>query len=257
MGNPTPRADPMNTPAQPACLNLTVPARSEQVPFLFYPASRGHILSIFEGRTYPILRDIGPVATIVDIGANVGAASVMLAAHYPDADIHAFEPGPAAAVLLTRNVATFPRLFVHPFGLGAKSLQQRLYRSRWDPMSASVLESAENSDGFDMIQIEQATTAITSLGITSIDVLKIDTEGCEVPILIDLAILVPTIKVIYLEFHSERDRLRIDERLTESHILAFASVHRPHRGDVCYVRRDTPFARGHDAMAIEENSCSH
>lgn len=243
----------MNTPDEPVYLTLTLPSRPETVPFLHYPASRAHILGIFEGRTYPIVKDVGLVSTIVDIGANVGAASVMLATHYPDADVHAFEPGPAAAALLARNVAAFPRITVYPFGLGADRGQQRLYRSRWDPMSASILESAENRDEFDVIEIHRAATMVESLGIAAIDVLKIDTEGCEVLILTELAAVVSAIKVIYLEFHSERDRLRIDERLKATHVLAFASVRHPHRGDVCYAHRDTPFARRHDALAIGGN----
>lgn len=241
----------MSTSSEPACLTLNLPSRTEAVPFFHFPASRGHILGIFEGRTYPIVRDIGPVGTIVDIGANVGAASVMLSAHYPQADIHAFEPGPATAALLARNAAPFPRIRVHAHGLGGDDGHLRLYRSRWDPMSASVLPSAENTDGFDVVEIRRAAPALTACGIVAVDVLKIDTEGCEVPILTDLAAVVPATKVIYLEFHSERDRLRIDERLAGTHILAFASVRHPHRGDVCYVHRDTPFARRHEPLAID------
>jgi FkbM family methyltransferase len=240
----------MNTPVEPVCLTLNVPSRAEAVPFFHYPASRGHILGIFEGRTYPIVKDIGPVATIVDIGANVGAASVMLSAHYPDADVHAFEPGPETAALLARNATAFPRIRVHAHGLGPSDGLLRLYRSRWDPMSASVLPSAENTDGFDVVEIRRAGPALAACGIAAIDVLKIDTEGCEVPILGELAAFVPAAKVIYLEFHSERDRLRIDQRLAPTHVLAFASVRHPHRGDVCYVHRDTPFARRHEPLAI-------
>jgi FkbM family methyltransferase len=241
----------MNTPVEPVCVTLNVPSRAEAVPFFHYPASRGHILGIFEGRTYPIVKDIGPVATIVDIGANVGAASVMLAAHYPDADVHAFEPGPATAALLARNAAGFPRIRVHAHGLGPSDGHLRLYRSRWDPMSASVLPSAENTDGFDVVEIRRAGPALAACGIAAVDVLKIDTEGCELPILEELAAFVPAAKVIYLEFHSEADRLRIDQRLAATHVLAFASVRHPHRGDVCYVHRDTPFARRHEPLAIE------
>jgi FkbM family methyltransferase len=240
----------MNTPAEPVTLNLNVPQRAGPLPFLHYPASREHIVGIFEGRTYPIVRDIGPVTVIVDIGANVGAASVMLAAHHTDAVVHAFEPGPAAAALLVRNVAPFPKVRVHPFGLGLEDGRQQLYRSRWDPMSASVLASAENTDACDMIEIRQASKTLDSLGIASIDVLKIDTEGCELPILADIASSIPGIKVIYLEFHSEHDRLRIDDLLSTTHILAFATVRHPHRGDLCYVHRDTLFARRHEALAI-------
>jgi len=232
------------------CLSLTVPCRSEPVPFYHYAASRGHILGIFQGRTYPILSDIGKVSTIVDIGANVGAASVMLAAHHPAAVIHAFEPGPDASAILIRNTATFPRVHVHPFGLGGEDRQQRLYRSQWDPMSASIRASAENSDSFDLIEIRNAAQALGAAGVTSIDILKIDTEGCEVSILSELFEYVARVKVLYLEYHSETDRRRIDALLAPTHTLAFAAVPHPHRGDVCYLHRDTDCSRRYEHVAI-------
>lgn len=240
----------MTQPGEPLCLNLTVPSRAEPVPFFHYAASRPHIIGIFEGRTYPPIPDVGTVATIVDIGANVGAASIMLAAQHPHAAVHAYEPGPGARALLVRNAATFPQIRVHPFGLGNGNRQHRLYRSRWDPMSASVLQSAENTDEFDLIEIRQAGPALEAACVSSVDILKIDTEGCELPILRELAQVVPEVKILYLEYHSDADRREIDRLLTPTHVLAFASVAHPHRGDVCYVQRNTEYARRHDHFAI-------
>lgn len=241
----------MNAATEPACIHLNYPTRAEPVPFHYFPASRQHVLDILQGRTYPIVPDIGPVATIVDIGANVGSASLMFAGFYPQAEIHAFEPGPAALALLRRNVAGFANIRVHAHGLDAKAGQLRLYRSQWDPMSASVLASAENTSAFDLVEIRQAASALSDCGIGRIDVLKIDTEGCEVPILADLSRLVAATKVIYLEYHSERDRLAIDQQLSATHLLARAAIRHPHRGDLCYVHRDTDFARGYEALVIE------
>lgn len=57
-----------------------------------------------------------------------------------------------------------------------------------------------------MIEIRQASKTLDSLGIAAIDVLKIDTEGCELPILADRASVIPAIKLIDLEFRSKHDR---------------------------------------------------
>lgn len=241
----------MTAAAEHASLSLAVPGRAGPVSFEYFPASRHHILRILQGETYPGLPDIGPVATIVDIGANVGAASVMLAVKHPEARIHAFEPGPAPLELLQRNAAPFPAIVVHDFGLGTDDTEQRLYRSQWDPMSASLLASAENTPLSDLVRVRRAGPALASLGATTIDLLKIDTEGFEVPILEELGHLVAGVKVIYVEFHSDHDRLRLDERLAETHLLAHAAVRHPHRGEVCYVHRDTDYARKHAPLAIE------
>lgn len=241
----------MKASAERGSLTLTVPGRPEPVCFEYFLASRDHILRILQGETYPCLPDIGHIATIVDIGANVGAASIMLAVKYPEARIHAFEPGPAPLELLRRNAAAFPSIAVHDFGLGTDDIQRPLYRSQWDPMSASLLTSAENTPLFDSVTVRRASHALAALDATVIDLLKIDTEGFEVPILEDLGQLVREIRAIYIEFHSDRDRLLLDKRLAETHLLAYAAVRHPHRGDVCYVHRDTAYARRHAILGIE------
>jgi len=47
---------------------------------------------------------------ILDLGANIGLASLYLAKHWPGAEILAVEPSPANFALLQRNLAPFPRL---------------------------------------------------------------------------------------------------------------------------------------------------
>ncbi|MFC4149513.1 amino acid adenylation domain-containing protein [Micromonospora mangrovi] len=63
---------------------------------------------IFVQQVY--LRDgivLRPGATVLDVGANIGMFSLFVHAVCPDATIHAFEPVPAVADLLRRNVAEF------------------------------------------------------------------------------------------------------------------------------------------------------
>jgi hypothetical protein len=44
--------------------------------------------------------------------------------------------------------------------------------------------------------------------------------------------------VVYLEYHSEEDRIALDELLRPTHILYAGSVAFPHRGEFVYVRND-------------------
>lgn len=231
-------------------LNLTVPGLSEPVPFLHFAASRQHIVSILEGHTYPVIPDLGPVKTILDIGANVGASSVMMAIRNPAATVHAFEPGPIPLDLLRRNASHFPSIVVHPFGLGEEDKEMRLFRSRWDPMSASVLPSTENIEQFDDVALRRVSTNLDASGIGNPDIIKIDTEGCEVAILRDLGDRMRAAQVLYLEYHSEEDRLEIDSLVRTSHVLAHAIVRHPHRGDLCYVNRSTKYSDLSSAMVI-------
>ncbi|WBC15019.1 amino acid adenylation domain-containing protein [Micromonospora sp. WMMA1998] len=74
---------------------------------------------IFVQRVY--LRDgitLRPGATVLDVGANIGMFSLFVHQVCPDATIHAFEPVPAVADALRRNVAEFGvPATVHAHGL--------------------------------------------------------------------------------------------------------------------------------------------
>jgi len=229
---------------------LTVPGKPTPLDFRFFEASQGHIAAILQGQTYPHVPDIGSVRTIVDIGANVGAASVALAARYANAVIHAFEPGPAPRELLQGNTAWLERIRVHPYGLHDHDEVVKLYRSRWDPMSASIANSSENTEDFDEISLRAAKAVADELALDAIDVLKIDTEGCELPILKAWHDRLPSVRLLYLEYHSDEDRQAIDALMDATHVLAHAEIRRPHRGDVTYVARDTDYARRASSLAI-------
>ena len=54
--------------------------------------------------------------------------------------------------------------------------------------------------------------------------LKVDTEGCEVPIFASLLERLGGVKVIYLEYHSEADRRELDAMLSPTHQLFFGRL---------------------------------
>jgi hypothetical protein len=72
------------------------------------------------------------------------------------------------------------------------------------------------------------------IGLSYIDILKIDTEGCEVEILSSLQPYLPYVGIVMIEYHSEKDRRRIDDRL-ETHILFDANICKPRLGIIKYI----------------------
>jgi len=72
---------------------------------------------ILAGNTYPEVPFVNGVKTILDIGANIGAASVWLATTYPGATVYALEPGSRQFGLLQQNVASLNNVRFFPFGL--------------------------------------------------------------------------------------------------------------------------------------------
>ena len=192
---------------------------------------------ILKGITYPDVPVVNEVRVVLDIGANVGAASRYFERTYPDAIIHAFEPAADALTLLRRNVAEFPRIRVHPFGLFDREFEAPLFRGEGDGLTTSVVRSTENSEATEPARFRGAASWLASEGISSVDVLKIDTEGAELPILQDLAHLLATVPLIHLEYHSDDDRRAMDRMLDPTHVLADGRVLQLHRGELTYVAK--------------------
>ncbi|HEY2891028.1 MAG TPA: FkbM family methyltransferase [Dongiaceae bacterium] len=207
---------------------------------------------IFAGETYrpsPHLRD---VRLIVDIGANIGAASVFLHTRYPAARIVAIEPSPAAFALLCRNAAAFPQIEPRQTALYDKKASLHLHTGRVDSVTNSFGVSVLTKEkGGETLELEDAAGFFLRERLQNADIVKLDTEGCEWPILTSLRPWLGQFRAIYLEYHSETDRRRIDRLLEPTHLLESGVAHDPHRGEFCYIARSTlPANSAHARMEI-------
>ena len=176
--------------------------------------------AILSGDTYPIPSDLVDVQVVLDIGANVGATSVYFAAGFPEAVIHAFEPAPETFAMLARNVGGFHNVEPHPFGLHESTRQADLYRGLVGPGQASIDKRPTVGSQADRVRLESAGEWWGSSQLERIDVLKVDTEGCEVPILRSLGEALRDVKVLYLELHSSEDHDTVDAMLAPTHTQA-------------------------------------
>ena len=154
--------------------------------------------------------------TIVDVGANVGYFSVLMSSQYPHAEISCVEPSSKNYDCLKINM-----------GENAKSVQL-IEAALWTSDRKLMIknESAEEwafqlTDNslvpgeYDGISL---TSLIRKLGISRIDLLKMDIEGAEGILFNDLNFLAELDKVTILamEIHDEHaDRKRIHEKLSE------------------------------------------
>jgi FkbM family methyltransferase len=191
--------------------------------------------SIISGVTYPPVAFLTDVRTIVDIGANIGAASVYFACTHPQARVLSFEPDPTTFELLRRNLLGFTNAVPFNIGLFDRDCEMPLHISKEDPVTNSVAASALNTTDTVMVRLQDAGATLHQHRAELIDILKTDTEGCELAILHSLRAFLPRTRVIYLEYHDESDRIAIDQLLRHSHILAAAKLRHPHRGELCYV----------------------
>jgi FkbM family methyltransferase len=192
---------------------------------------------ILAGTTYPHVHFVDGVKTVLDIGANLGAASAYFAQLYPHARVYAFEPASAPFSLLKFNTVSFPNVVAFPFGFFAHDKQAPLYHGKADPVESSVIPSHRTDSNCEQIQLVSAPKFLAEQSITKVDILKLDTEGCEVPVLRSLKNYLPEVKLLYVEYHSDRDRRLIDELMAETHILWRGHVPLAYRGEFCYLNR--------------------
>jgi FkbM family methyltransferase len=190
---------------------------------------------ILRGVTYPVLDIVREVSVVVDIGANIGASALWFSLMYPDAMVHALEPGSEAFRLLTRNTAGRPNVRRYPFGLFSKDAEVTLYAGADDSVQATIGKSAQAGAPDEMVRLRSIAAWLDEVGIDVIDVLKVDTEGCELPILRGIKDRLPAIRLIHVEYHSESDRREIDRLLEPTHALADGRVLHLHRGELTYV----------------------
>jgi len=129
---------------------------------------------------YHLQRMVRSGDVLLDIGANFGYYSVVLASHLKKkCEIHAFEPNPCTLKLLRHHVeinGLMDVIHIHDLALGD------------NPGTASLATKALNSGGTHVVPFNESSTCVqvTTLddfcdhqGLTRLDLIKIDVEGFE------------------------------------------------------------------------------
>jgi len=155
----------------------------------------------------------GEVRTVLDIGANIGATALYFAQMLPIGNIYAFEPVPDNFAVLQQNIANCPRIRGLNYGLGAADAELEMFASA-NPLNFGgfSLHPAGSDAGRKVrIRVRNAAAALAELGITQVDVIKIDTEGAEYDILTSLPEeILAGAKYIVGELHGNRDFALLD-----------------------------------------------
>jgi FkbM family methyltransferase len=193
---------------------------------------------VLQGESYPALDQTLDVQVVLDVGANVGASTVWFSHLFPGAVIHAFEPAPAPFRLLVRNTSELAGVHCHRFGLFSEDGTATLHDGSMDSGMASIAPNPLTLKQGQPVELRSIAGWLDDTGTTRVDVIKIDTEGCELPILRGLRGRLASIALVYVEYHSESDRHGIDELLAPSHLLARGRALRPHLGELAYVARE-------------------
>ena len=143
---------------------------------------------------------------IVDLGANVGLASIFFAQHYPQATIVAVEPARDNFHLLAKNSMERPRIIAVEAAIaprdGLVDLQDSVVPG--EKTQGWAYRTVERGSGLGSYTVEALSmpTLMRRYGIGFIDVLKIDIEGAEGALLAEnTEAWLPRVRSIVIETH--------------------------------------------------------
>ncbi|MFV0420816.1 FkbM family methyltransferase [Oleidesulfovibrio sp.] len=204
----------------------------EHVLRLTVPTGEAFLIGdVFVRNEYPLTRLKGvfrnPV--VVDIGANVGLFSLYIHLNIPAAIIHSFEPSASLCGAMRANLAGCANVHVHSVALADHDGQACLHLNTSKAGQSSLKDvSAEQAAGWvdEEVCVRDAGTMFDELGIDSVDILKLDTEGSEIEILQSMGHRLEAVKHMFVEYHSDAD-LSIIRTLLEN----FTELSHDRRGE--------------------------
>jgi FkbM family methyltransferase len=213
-----------------------------------------------------LLEDI-KVGTLIDVGANRGQFSLLVRHHFPDADIHAFEPlEPEGRVL--QSVVAGP-LAYHPFALGARAGEATFHvTSKRDSSSLLVPGAAqEAASGVTLkssinVRVARLTDILDVAVLPRPILMKIDVQGAELDVLKGAADVLPLIDSIYTEvsfvtLYEEQPLASDITAFLHDNGFALRGVYNhffaagigPTQADFLYVRSAPPLARAGSSIS--------
>jgi len=196
-----------------------------EVPFSCPQSMKEYVDKVLYQNEYEIPYEISkPV--VLDLGANVGSFAVWALLKWPEAIVHCYEPIRTNFELLEANTKLFhPRIHLHNCAIGDPS-RNRMFHGKWNCGQSSFFQLGEQTMDSEIVQSRPPSI------LPEADILKLDTEGCELEILKQLQDR--KYSAIMLEYHSESDRRAIDQLLSK-YVLVGSEAKRVDRGVVKYV----------------------
>jgi FkbM family methyltransferase len=223
-----------------ASYSFKIQHRTVEVPFTARgPVDQAIMRQIWENDVYGVRGITKIPATVVDIGAHIGVFSIMAAESWPSARIIACEADRENFDLLRKNVYGHPNIEAVEAAIVGEEISEVDFNSVVDKF-------VSNSGGGSCARTEPGSvkTRIPAMsivklwqskGLAGCDVLKLDCEGSEVPILEALAEsgLLGDIRLIVGEWHAdyvgeragEAVKAELSAILQKTHEVVFS----PHR----------------------------
>jgi len=177
----------------------------------------------------------GKPPVILDIGANVGAFVMWAGKRWPGSKFICYEPVPSNFAQLVQNAASSDSCELFNVGVRMCGGQMQIAEGV-NNCGEWTTQTGVNK----MTGVTMTVPCIRAKDLPHGNVLKIDTEGCELEILNALwdAGRDTEFCAIMVEWHRESDRLEIDQLLKANYQMAGAYCEGPERGVAKYVFRN-------------------
>lgn len=136
---------------------------------------------------------------ILDLGANVGYASVQFATRWPDARILAVEPEAENVMLLKRNTGRYAGIDTLHAAVWSRPAELAVANPQDDANAFRMTDAADG--GGPRVAAFTIGQLIDRLGVDRLDLLKMDVEGAEGEILRGASEWLPRVNVMIVELH--------------------------------------------------------
>lgn len=154
--------------------------------------------------------------TILDVGANIGLATLRFKMKYPDSEVYCFEPYKPHFEMLNNNIlnSKFKGIYPYQFGLAGDKRHAMFYLHAKNSGAHSIYpeDLSYKTIEIDLIDISEALSYTKS---GRCDLLKLDCEGAEYEILksINKSIAPKIINIVYEATIDRYDPAEINEHL--------------------------------------------
>lgn len=152
---------------------------------------------IFVHKEYNVPVNFHP-KTIIDLGANVGYASIYFANRFPDAKIFAVEPEEQNYQIAKKNTEAYANITLVKGAVWHKSEQINVVDNGFGEAGFMI----ESGEGANTVKAYTIMEIMDLMNVSTIDILKIDIEGAEKEIFETGAdAWIPNTKVLIVETH--------------------------------------------------------
>ena len=144
---------------------------------------------------YDISKSGCRIATVFDVGANIGQSVRKFRDAFPRATIYCFEPVRALFQELRESVSGDGNVRCFQTAMGSAPGIGKIYLTEHPTMNSLI--ERENSRGSEEVQIETVDSFCATNGIERIDLLKVDAEGFDLEVLKGAASLLSSARVAF------------------------------------------------------------